>query len=64
MLIASLIPLDVPRQIEWHLNNAIKNGASMQEVENVREIAIKVAEFCGVAWRNPVPNVKTQEEQL
>jgi alkylhydroperoxidase/carboxymuconolactone decarboxylase family protein YurZ len=56
-MIAALIASDTPRQIDWHLRGAIRNGASTVEVKAVREIAIEVAQAAGIKWKNEIPNI-------
>ena len=57
VLITSLIAVDTPLQIKWHLDGAIRNGAQVSEVEAVREMAIAVADEAGVVRRHSVPVV-------
>ncbi|KDQ59667.1 hypothetical protein JAAARDRAFT_33236 [Jaapia argillacea MUCL 33604] len=59
-LVAALIAGDTPRQIAWHLGNAQRNGATLEEVRAVRTIAMEVAEACGVKWKEGVPEVVSQ----
>jgi alkylhydroperoxidase/carboxymuconolactone decarboxylase family protein YurZ len=55
-IIAALIASDVPRQIEWHLHGAIRNGANVAEVKAVRQIAIEAARIAGTNWKNEIPD--------
>ncbi|KAL5490695.1 hypothetical protein ACEPAI_5529 [Sanghuangporus weigelae] len=59
-IVAALIAMDTPRQIDWHLSNCRRGGASYDEVCAVRYIAIQVASVCGVKWRDGVPEVKDE----
>lgn len=61
ILITSLIAMDTPRQINWHMTNCQRIGASIDDVRAVRAIAIEVAAKCGVVWRDSVPEVKPVE---
>lgn len=54
-MISALIPNDTPRQVEWHLTGAVRNGATVEEVRGVREIALKIAIKAGVPLKNEVP---------
>jgi len=56
-MLAALIPSDTPRQIDWHLHGAIRNGADILEVRAVRQIAIEVAQIAGIKWKNEIPNI-------
>jgi alkylhydroperoxidase/carboxymuconolactone decarboxylase family protein YurZ len=56
-MISALIPNDTPRQVEWHLTGAVRNGATVEEVRGVREIALKIAIKAGVPLKNEVPDI-------
>jgi len=56
-MIAALIASDTPRQIGWHLQGAVRNGASVDEVRAVRKISIEVARAAGVQWKNEIPDI-------
>ncbi|PVF92308.1 hypothetical protein CPB86DRAFT_791290 [Serendipita vermifera] len=56
-LVGSLIAVDTPLQISWHLNNARRYGASLEQVRAVRHIAIEASKLAGVVRRNQVPEV-------
>lgn len=60
-MIAALIPSELPRQVGWHFHSAIRNGATVEQVQAVRQIIIKVSEFCGKQWEFPVPIVERPE---
>jgi alkylhydroperoxidase/carboxymuconolactone decarboxylase family protein YurZ len=57
VLLASLIAVDTPRQIRWHLDGAIRNGATVGEVMAVRQMAIDVVEHVGMRERQKVPMI-------
>ncbi|KAH6919099.1 AhpD-like protein [Coprinopsis sp. MPI-PUGE-AT-0042] len=56
-LVAALIAGDTPQQIVWHLKGAHRCGASVEEVQAARNIAIEVAKHSGVTWKHPVPEI-------
>ncbi|TFK73729.1 hypothetical protein BDN72DRAFT_790371 [Pluteus cervinus] len=56
-MIAALIASDVPRQISWHLQGALRNGASKEEVRAVRQIAVEVSRKAGVVWKHEIPDI-------
>ncbi|KAG2345832.1 hypothetical protein BDR05DRAFT_960125 [Suillus weaverae] len=56
-MISALIPNDTPRQVEWHLTGAVRNGATVEEVRGIREIALKIAIKAGVPLKNEVPDI-------
>ncbi|KAK7472554.1 hypothetical protein VKT23_000669 [Stygiomarasmius scandens] len=58
MLVASLIATDTPRQIGWHLDNARRSGATLEQAKAVRAIAMEVSIAAGVRWKESVPEVK------
>ncbi|KAF8274255.1 hypothetical protein EI94DRAFT_1768808 [Lactarius quietus] len=58
VLVGTLIAADTPRQIDWHLDNARRGGASLEQTRAVRQIAIEVSQSIGVTWRDGVPEVK------
>ncbi|KAA1477126.1 hypothetical protein DENSPDRAFT_844304 [Dentipellis sp. KUC8613] len=57
-LVGTLIAGDTPRQINWHLANARRNGASLEQGRAVRQIAMEAASSAGVKWRDGVPEVE------
>ncbi|PIL30667.1 hypothetical protein GSI_07369 [Ganoderma sinense ZZ0214-1] len=57
-MVATLVAVDAPRQIGWHLGNALRNGASLEEARAVRRAALEVAGRAGVKWRGAVPDVE------
>lgn len=56
-MIAALIASDTPRQIDWHLRGAVRNGATAAEVKAIRQISIEVAQASGVRWKNEIPDI-------
>lgn len=60
-MIAALIPSDLPRQVGWHFHSAIRSGATIEQVQAVRQIVIKVSEFCGKQWESTIPIVDKPE---
>ena len=57
LLVTALIASDTPLQIEWHLAGAKRNGATQEEVQAVRQMAIDIADHTGIRRRNPVPEL-------
>lgn len=57
-MVGSLIAVDTPRQINWHMGNARRGGASLEQIRAVRQIAIRASENVGVRWRNDIPEIK------
>lgn len=54
VVIASLVPQDVDPQLKGHLKGALNNGATKEEVNSVRDLAIEVASWCDSVWRHPI----------
>jgi hypothetical protein len=57
-LVGTLIAGDTPLQINWHLNNARRIGATLEQARAAREIAIETSKSAGVIWKNQVPEVE------
>ncbi|KAI0373221.1 hypothetical protein BV20DRAFT_1103962 [Pilatotrama ljubarskyi] len=62
-IVAALVAVDAPRQVAWHLANARRSGASLEQVRAVRAVAMEVARAVGVRWRHGVPEVVDEEEE-
>ncbi|TFK47227.1 hypothetical protein OE88DRAFT_1811397 [Heliocybe sulcata] len=58
IMLVSNIAMDVPRQIEWHLNGSLRNGGTPEQVKAVREIAVQVGKAAGAVWRNEIPQLQ------
>lgn len=56
-MIAALIAIDTPRQIAWHLQGALRNGATRDQVRAVREMAIRISEAAGITWKDAIPDL-------
>jgi alkylhydroperoxidase/carboxymuconolactone decarboxylase family protein YurZ len=56
-MVAALIASDTPKQIDWHLKGAVRNGAKISELQAVRKISIEVAQASGVVWKHEIPDV-------
>lgn len=54
VVIASLVPQDVNPQLKGHLKGALNNGATKEEVMQVRELSMLIAKWCGVTWKSEV----------
>jgi endoribonuclease Dicer len=61
-MVASLVASDTPRQINWHLANARRGGATLEEVRAIREISILVSEKAGVTWKAGVPEIPAEDK--
>lgn len=55
VVVATLVPQDVNPQLKGHLKGAVNNGASVEEVNSVRDLAIELSQWCGVQpWRSEI----------
>jgi alkylhydroperoxidase/carboxymuconolactone decarboxylase family protein YurZ len=41
-MIAALIAIEAPLQVRWHVDGALRHGATQEEIDAVREIAESV----------------------
>jgi len=57
-LVAALIAVDTPLQINWHQENARRAGASKEEIRAVRAIAMEVGRSLGIDWKDGVPEIQ------
>ncbi|KAI0047038.1 hypothetical protein FA95DRAFT_1559468 [Auriscalpium vulgare] len=57
VLVGTLIAGDTARQVGWHLANARRGGATLEEAKAARQIAIDVSASAGVKWRDGVPDI-------
>lgn len=57
VMLAANVATDVPKQVSWHLQGAIRNGASLDEVRAIRKISLEVAKASGVVFKNEVPEI-------
>ena len=63
-IVTALIAMDTPRQVRWHLENARRGGATVEETKVVREMAVRIAKRAGIVWRNVVPEVGELEDEV
>lgn len=54
VVVASLIPQDVNPQLKGHLKGALNNGATKEEVMQVRDLSILISGWCGLSWKTDV----------
>ena len=56
--IASLVPMDCPSEVGWHMRGLIYNEGSMEELNEAFEIAKGVCEVCQVVLKKELPKVQ------
>jgi alkylhydroperoxidase/carboxymuconolactone decarboxylase family protein YurZ len=54
VVIACLIPQDVNPQLKGHLKGALNNGATVEEVMELRNMSMEICRWCGIGWRHEV----------
>ncbi|GMM32574.1 Pxp2 protein [Martiniozyma asiatica (nom. inval.)] len=57
IIIASLIPQDVNPQLKGHLKGAVNGGVPVETVREARQLAIEVAQWCGIEWKESVATI-------
>lgn len=57
VVLAALIPQDVNPQLKGHLQGALNNGATVDEVNAVRQITLRIVEECSIHLREPTAKV-------
>lgn len=64
--VATLVPMDVPAEVGWHMRGTIRNGGSEGTLEAVWEITMKICEICEVVLKNEMPKAEdvVHEERL
>lgn len=55
--LASLVPLDVPTQVKWHMRGLIRNGGSRGQVQYALDIIKKVVEAAEVTLKHDIPSM-------
>lgn len=56
--IASLVPMDCPAEVGWHMRGLINNGGSMEELEEVFGIAKRACEVSRVVLKKALPRIE------
>ncbi|KAH7024548.1 uncharacterized protein B0I36DRAFT_415976 [Microdochium trichocladiopsis] len=64
--VASLVPMDVPVEVGWHMRGVVRNGGTREQLEFAWEIAIAVCRICEVKLKNQMPRAEDviHEERL
>jgi hypothetical protein len=56
--IASLVPMNCPAEVGWHMRGLTNNGGSMEELKEAFRIAKRVCEACQVVLKKELPRVE------
>jgi hypothetical protein len=62
VLLASLIPLDVPTQVKWHMRGLIRNGGTDEDIKYVVDIASQIYQAMEVTLRTELPPISVAHE--
>lgn len=64
--IATLVPMDVPAEVGWHMRGVIRNGGTEKQLEIAWDIATTICEICEVGLKNRMPRAEEviHEERL
>jgi hypothetical protein len=63
VLLASLIPLDVPTQVKWHMRGLIRNGGNDENLKYVVDIASQICRAMDVILRTELPPLSVAHEE-
>lgn len=55
--LASLVTMDVPKQLSWHMRGFIKLGGTREELSKTLEIANTIVNITGVKLQNTMPDI-------
>lgn len=56
--LASLVPMDVPAEVGWHMRGMIRNGGSEAQLETAMDVALGICEICDVRLKNDMPRTE------
>lgn len=64
--IATLIPMDVPGEVGWHMRGLMRNGGSEEQLEFALKVTMEVVAICEVRLKNEMPRAEdvVNEERL
>lgn len=62
--VASLVPLDVPTQVKWHMRGLLRNGGTPDQVKEVLRLSDEVCRLVGVELRGGLPGLEELSEKL
>lgn len=56
IVLGSLIPLDVPIQVRWHMRGLRRNGGTTEELKYAVDIAKMISDAMGVTLKTKLPD--------
>jgi hypothetical protein len=62
VVLAALLPLDVPIQVKWHMRGLIRNGGSQEQLQYAMDIALRICKDMGVQLQSGVPSLSAASE--
>lgn len=55
--IASLLPMDVPTQVQWHMRGLLRNGGTEEQILEALKLSVRAVEVSDVVLKAGVPEV-------
>lgn len=55
--LASLVTMDVPKQLSWHMRGFVNLGGTREELEKTLAIAKTIVDITGVSLKHEMPDV-------
>lgn len=62
IVVAGLIPQDVPIQVAWHMRGLLRNGGTPEDIKYVRNITEKICKEMGVDFKTELPPIPDMSE--
>lgn len=56
--IASLLPMDVPAQVKWHMRGLLRNGGTEEQIVEALKLAARATEISEVVLKGGIPEVQ------
>ena len=55
--IASLMTMDVPKQLSWHIRGFINIGGTKEELVEIMDVVKGIIKICEVELKNDIPDI-------
>jgi alkylhydroperoxidase/carboxymuconolactone decarboxylase family protein YurZ len=55
--IASLLPMDVPTQVRWHMRGLLRNNGTEEQILEALKVAKGAVDVSGVVLKGSIPEV-------
>lgn len=56
--IASLLPMDVPTQVKWHMRGLLRNHGTEAEIREALDLSARAVDMSGMKLINGVPEIR------